>query len=197
MAIRERRRIGAKRVFLSLSNRPAVMIGCSFLKIRHRTFPGVRGYGALCGCSPRWGYDVAVPNDNFMDNPLHSVTLWSELALFDGALDENVVALIESHGNAGKIAVKREVVPVGVLLRFAIGVLISVTLAESHIGNGRSRGKVADGWFGGQIAADFEAVSLHMFNLLFESEALPRNLPPPRAAHRLIQPPRRRQSRVC
>jgi len=42
-----------------------------------------------------------------MDGPLHSVALRCELALLDGALDEDVVALLEGRRDAGKIAVER------------------------------------------------------------------------------------------
>ena len=114
------------------------MIDCSFLKIRDCSLLGGCGCGSLCGRSPRCGDHVAVPNDDFMDDSLRSVALRRELALLDSAFDEDVVALIEGHGNAGKIAVEGEAVPVGVLLRFAIGVLISVAFAETHVGDGRS-----------------------------------------------------------
>src|SRR5580704_17611647 len=121
------------------------MIDCSFLKIRDGGLLGDCGYGTLRARSPRWGYEVAVSDDNFMDNPLHTVAFWSELALLDGALDENVVALVEGHGDARRIGVQREVVPVGVLLRFAIRVLISVTLAQADIGDGSPGRKKSSG----------------------------------------------------
>src|SRR5471030_1626843 len=134
-ATRTRRRMGATRVFLSLSNRPAIMINCSFLKIWDC---GLLGCGALCGSSARRGHEMAVPDNQLMDDPLHSVALRRELTLLDGALDKNVVALIKGHGDAREVTVKRQVVPVGVLLWLSIGILVPVTFAEPDIGDGRS-----------------------------------------------------------
>jgi hypothetical protein len=138
------------------------MIDFSFLKIRDGSLLGTRGYGTLRARSPPWGNEVAVPDDNFMDNPLHSVAFWRELSLLDSALDENVVALVEGHGDAGKIAVEREVVPVGVLLRFAVRALVSIALAQADVGDGSSGRKKSSGRLGSQIADDFETVSLHL-----------------------------------
>jgi hypothetical protein len=124
------------------------MIDCSVLKIRDYRLLGSCGCGALYGGCARWGNEVAAPNDNFVNGPLHSVAFWSELALLDGALHEDVVAFGERHGDARKIAVEGQVVPVGVLLRFSIRVLVPVALAESDIGDRRSGRKIPDGGLG-------------------------------------------------
>jgi hypothetical protein len=76
------------------------MIDCAFLKVWDYRLLGDRGCGVLYSGSARWGYEVAAPNGNFMDDPLHSVAFWSELALLDGALDKDVVALVKRHGDA-------------------------------------------------------------------------------------------------
>lgn len=96
-----------------------------------------------------------------MNGPLHSVAFGRELALLNRAFDKDVVAFIESKCDFGQVSVKRQAVPVGVLLRFAIRVLIAVALAEAGVGDGHSGWKIPDGGFGRQIADDFEPVSLH------------------------------------
>jgi hypothetical protein len=76
------------------------VIDGAFLKIRgHRLLGGCR-CSAFYGGYARWGDEVAAPNDNFMDGPLGSVAFWGELALPDGALDKDGVALAERHGDA-------------------------------------------------------------------------------------------------
>src|SRR5471030_1704828 len=92
-ATRTRRRIGAMRVFLSLFNRPAIMVNCSLLKVWDCGLLGHCGCGAFCGSSARRGHQMAVPNDHLMDDPLHSVALRCELALLDGALDKTLSPL--------------------------------------------------------------------------------------------------------
>jgi hypothetical protein len=42
---------------------------------------------------------MAAPHYDLMDCSLRSIALRRELALLDGALDENVVALLEGHRN--------------------------------------------------------------------------------------------------
>jgi hypothetical protein len=76
------------------------MIDFAFLKIWDCRLLGGCGCGVLYGGSARWGYEVAAPNDNFVDGPLHSVAFWSELAMLDGALDKDVVTLVKRHGDA-------------------------------------------------------------------------------------------------
>src|ERR1035437_2413393 len=110
---------------------------------------------------------MAVPDDHLVDDPLHAVALRCELALLDGALDKNVVALVKGHGDAREVTVERQVVPVGVLLWLSVCVLVPVTFAKPDIGDGRSRGKVSDGGFGRNIANHFEAVSLHVHSSPF------------------------------
>src|ERR1019366_7933189 len=91
-------RMGATRGFLSLSNRPAIMINCSLLKICDCGLLGHCGCGALGGGSARRGHQMAVPDNHLMDDPLHSVALRRELALLDGSLDKNVIAFVKGHG---------------------------------------------------------------------------------------------------
>ena len=43
---------------------------------------------------------MAVPNHHFMDHTLDSIAFRRERALFNGSLDEDVVALLEGHRNA-------------------------------------------------------------------------------------------------
>jgi hypothetical protein len=93
------------------------MIGGSFLKIRDRGFLGRCSHGCCCGGSTWRGDQVAASNDHFMDNPLNAVSLRCELALLDCPLDENVVTFLERCRNARKIAIERQIVPIGVLLR--------------------------------------------------------------------------------
>src|SRR5260370_40171765 len=123
----------ARQIFLTLSDRPTVMIDCSFLKIRDGRFLGRRGPGSSCGGSTRRGDQVAVPDNDFMDDPPHTVTLRRELALLDRPLDADVVAFLERRCNARKVAIERQVVPVGVLLRFAVAVLVSVAFPKTDI----------------------------------------------------------------
>jgi len=146
------------------------MIDYSFLKIWDRRLFGHCGGGALASTSSRRGYKVTAPHDNFMDNPQDPVGFRRELALLNRALDKNVVALVERHGDAGEVTVERQVVPVSVLLWFSVRVLVSVTLAKAGVGDGRSRRKISGGWLTRQIADHFKAVSLHvvLFALLFK-----------------------------
>jgi hypothetical protein len=96
-----------------------------------------------------------------MNNPLDAVGLRCELALLDCPLDENVVTFLERCRNARKISIERQIVPIGVLLGFAVGVLVPVAFAETDIGHGRSRRKVSEGRLRRNIAEDFEMISLH------------------------------------
>jgi hypothetical protein len=50
---------------------------------------------------------MAAPYNDFMNDSPHSIRLGRELPLFDGTFDKEVVALLEGHGDARKIAVKR------------------------------------------------------------------------------------------
>src|ERR1035438_10479302 len=97
----------ARRVLRSLSDRPVVITGGSFLKFRDGRFLGRRNCGHFCGRAPQRGDQVTAPDHDFMYGSLHSVAIRGELALLDGALDEDVVALLEGRRDAGKIAVKR------------------------------------------------------------------------------------------
>ena len=124
------------------------MIGCSFLKIRDGRFLGRCGRGSFCGGSTRRGDQVAVSNDHFMDDSLHAVALRRELALLDRPLDENVVAFLEGRRDARKVAIERQVVPIGVLLRFAVAVLVSVAFPETDIRDGCSGRKISEGRLG-------------------------------------------------
>ena len=83
------------------------MIDCSFLKIRDGRLLGRCGCCSFCGGSPRRRDQVAVSDNDFMDDSLHSVALRRELALLDRPLDEDVVAFLEGRRNAGKVAVER------------------------------------------------------------------------------------------
>src|ERR1700676_1966746 len=96
-----------RRTLRSLSDRPTVMIDCSFLKIRDGRLLRRCTRCSFCGGSPRRGNQVAIPHDDFMDDPLHAVALGRELALLDRPLDEDVVALLEGRRNARKVAIER------------------------------------------------------------------------------------------
>jgi hypothetical protein len=50
---------------------------------------------------------MTVPDYHLMDGSLRSIAIRRELTLLNGALDEDVVALLEGHRNARKIAVER------------------------------------------------------------------------------------------
>ena len=82
------------------------MVDCSLLKIRDRTLLGSRSFGPRSGGPTRCGNQVAAANYNFLDRPFDSITLRLELALLDGALDKDVVALVEGRGHQGKIPVE-------------------------------------------------------------------------------------------
>jgi hypothetical protein len=43
---------------------------------------------------------MATSDDHFMDRSLNAIAFWSELTLFDGALDENVVSLFKRRRHA-------------------------------------------------------------------------------------------------
>src|SRR5260370_39246501 len=79
----------ARRIFLTLSDRPTVMIDCSFLKIRDSRFLRRCGRGSFSGSPTRRGDQVAVPDNDFMDDSLHAVALRRELALLDRPLNED------------------------------------------------------------------------------------------------------------
>ena len=87
---------------------------------------------------------MAGPDNNLMNDALHSVALRRELAPLDGSFDEYVVALFEIRRDTGKLAIKRQAVPIGVLLLFAIGLLVPVALAETGIRDGCTRRKIPD-----------------------------------------------------
>ena len=114
------------------------------LKIRAGGFLRCCGSGFFRSCAARRSDQLAGPDNDLMNDSLHSVALWRELALLDGSFDEYVVALLEIRRDAGKLAIERQVVPIGVLLRFAIGVLVPVALAETGIRDGCSRRKIPD-----------------------------------------------------
>src|SRR5271155_3936539 len=150
-----------RRICTSLSDRPTVMIGCSFVKIRDARFLGSRG-NFLFGCSSTRRCDyVAGSNNHFMDDSLHSIALRRELALFNRPLDEDVVAFLEGRRNPRKVAVERQVMPIGVLLRLALAILVSVTFPETDIRYRCSRRKVPDGRLRRQKPHDFETIPLH------------------------------------
>jgi hypothetical protein len=106
---------------------------------------------------------VAAPHHDFVNGPLRPIACRRELALLDGALDENVVSLLEGHRDAREVAVERQAVPVSVLLLLASSVLVSVALAETDVGDGCSRSKASDGGFGRQVPNNFETISLHIY----------------------------------
>ena len=81
---------------------------------------------------------MAISNDDFMDDSLYAISLRGKLALLDRPLDEDVVPFLKARRNAGKVAIERKAVPIGVLLRFAFAVLVSVALPEAHIRDGCS-----------------------------------------------------------
>src|SRR5258708_2909243 len=85
----------APRILLTLADRPTVMIDCSFLKIRDRRFLGRCGRSSFRGASTRGRDQMAVPNNDFMDDALHAVGLRRELALLNSAFDKEVVAFLE------------------------------------------------------------------------------------------------------
>jgi len=145
------------------------MIDCSFLKIRDRGLFGDSGGSALGSASSRRCDKVTAPHDHFVDDPCNAVTFRSELALLNRALNKNVVAFVEGHGDTGKVTVKREVVPVSVLLWFAIWVLISVTLAEAGIRDGCPGRKVPNNGLSRQMTDDFQAISLHDYSRSFSN----------------------------
>jgi hypothetical protein len=114
------------------------MIHFSSRKIRDDKLLGRCRCGSFRGGTTRRGDQVAVPHYYFMNSPLRSIALRRELALLDGAFDENVVSLLEGHRDAGKVTVERQAVPVGVLLRLAIPGLVSVAFTETDVGDGCS-----------------------------------------------------------
>src|ERR1035438_3736320 len=83
----------ARRVLRSLSDRPVVITGGSFLKFRDGRFLRRRNCGHFCGGTPQRGDQVTAPDHDFMYGSLHSVALRRELALLDSAFDEDVVAV--------------------------------------------------------------------------------------------------------
>src|SRR5579864_907981 len=149
------------RIFRSLSDRPTVMIGGSVLKILDSRFLGRCDRCSFCG-GPTWrGNQVAVSDDDFMDDSLHAVTLRRELALLDCPFDENVVAFLEGRRDARKVAIERQVVPIRVLLRLAIAVLVTVAFPKTDIRDGCSGRKISKCRLGYKIADDFETIPLH------------------------------------
>ena len=76
-----------------------------------------------------------------MDDSLHAVTLRRELALLDRPFDENVVAFLEGGRDARKVAIERQVVPIRVLLRFAVAVLVSVASPRRTFATGVPEGR--------------------------------------------------------
>src|ERR1700733_14344689 len=85
----------ARRIFRSLADWPTVMIGCSFLEIRDGGFLGRCDRGSFCGGSTWRGDQVAVPDNDFMDDSLHAIALRRKLALLHRPFDEDVVAFFE------------------------------------------------------------------------------------------------------
>src|SRR5258708_10129993 len=79
-----------RRILRSLSDRPTVMIDCSFLKIRDGRLLGRCSRCSFCGGSPQHGDQVTVSDNDFMDHSLHAVALRGELALLDRPFDEDV-----------------------------------------------------------------------------------------------------------
>src|ERR1700676_1843985 len=67
-----------RRTLRSLSDRPTVMIDCSFLKIRNGSLLGRRSRRSFCGGSPRHSDQVTVSDNDFMDDSLHAVPLGRE-----------------------------------------------------------------------------------------------------------------------
>ena len=96
-----------------------------------------------------------------MDDSLHSIALRRELALFNRPLDEDVVAFLEGRCNPRKVAVGRQVMSVGVLLRLALAILVSVTFPETDIRYRCSGRKVPYGRLRRQEIQDFETIPLH------------------------------------
>jgi hypothetical protein len=145
----------AQQLFLTLSDRPTLIIDCSFLRIRDGRFLGRCGRSPFCDASTGRGDQVAVPHNDFMDDSLYAVALRYELALLDGPVNEDVVAFLEGRRNARKVAIERQVVPIGVLLRFTVAVLVSVAFPKTDIRDGCSGRKISERGLGRQIADDF------------------------------------------
>ncbi len=91
---------------------------------------------------------MAVPYDDLINGSLNSVAFRCKLALLDGSVDEDVVALFEGLCDSRKIAVERQIVPIRLLLRFAVPVLVSVAFTQANVGDRRSRRKIAGDGFG-------------------------------------------------
>ena len=136
------------------------MIGGSVLKIRDGRFLGRCDRGSFCGGSTRRGDHVAIPHDDFMDDSLHAVSFRRELALLNRPFDEDVVAFLQSRRDARKVAIERQVVPIRVLLRFAVAVLVSVAFPKTDIRDGCSGRKISERRLGREIADDFETIPL-------------------------------------
>src|SRR5260370_36249965 len=72
-----------------------------------------------CSCagdnSARWSNEVAVSHDDLVHPSLGAV-LRRELALLDGAFDEDVLPLIEAERHFGQVPVERQARPGGSLL---------------------------------------------------------------------------------
>ena len=97
--------VGERRMSRILTNRPIVVMTCCSFEIRDRlavvNCRRGRGVSAGAGCnSAGRSNQVTVPHDDLVDDALGSI-LWSELALLDGALDENVLALFECQRDLG------------------------------------------------------------------------------------------------
>jgi len=144
-AISASRLIAPGDVFPILSDRPViVMLGLSWLRFRSGfqcASPAALGSGG--GRLPRRGDQMAMPHNDFVDGPQAAI-LGRKLTLFDRAFDVEVLTLLESEGDIGKIAIELQVMPVGVLLPLLVSVLISVALAQPNVGHRGSGRKVAN-----------------------------------------------------
>jgi hypothetical protein len=103
---------------------------------------------------------MAMPHDDFMDGPRTAV-FRRKLALFNRAIDVEVLTLLESERDVGKIAIEGQVVPIGVLLPLLVAVLITVALAEPDIGYRRSGWQMPDCGLLGKITGYCDSIHLH------------------------------------
>ena len=76
---------------------------------------------------------MAVPDDDFVYRPRAAI-LRGKLTLFNGALDVQVLALLEPEGDGRQVPVERQVVPICALLPLFVAVLEAVALAQTDIG---------------------------------------------------------------
>ena len=103
---------------------------------------------------------MTVSDDDFIDSPRATI-FRRELALFDRALDIDVLALLESDRHIRQITVEREAMPIRMLLPLLVAILITVGLPETDICYRGSRRQITDLRFLGKMPCYFDSIHLH------------------------------------